>query len=530
MRPRFLLVATLAIAAAWLFGQFGLHAQTCKLKSNGMCANPGAVCSPIDNSDKSSASKGNCTTKIGAHPIGNTCECKGKLDAPPPPPDHVWDLVPSKFGLDPNGFLRMPNWKWASPGPPNGAGFDVCDFCPCTVGTWGLNAPDHQEPLWLGAESCTHGSHTVSPPLHENSNNLCSGGPAQKVGKDASGVGYHMNWEPVEYEGPLQWEDHSTWLVGQSSGDNEYQLNILRPELFLVTKGREGKGVHLEFDSTETVDQWDGTGTWWDHPFHHDWVDGLSDNSAISHALGTPFAVVVGMLGLDVAHTDHHAELHPVYAMFIRDPPGAPTPPAHEVRWSFFVRNWGNEGSCGHDQEQLWVDHIDVQLPDRRLGSVINVRPYRHGQDQGACPQEWFIDQNGVLRFPMASPDMKCGWVGEVTMVRSPFRVLPGSIVSVPAAIEEEQEVGPQTAKIRKLSASDRRQLNKQISDLLNVSRNQPTFGEKIPVKQISPLPPAVRPKVTNTVVKVAADPAWRQQEERKQRLIEEFLKAHGVE
>lgn len=425
----------------------------------------------------------------------------------------------------------MPNWKWASSVPPESARLDVCDDCPCTVGTWGFNAPDNQESLWLGTQSCTHGSRRVTPSLHENSNNLCSGDIAQKVGDHASGVGYHMNWEPVEYEGPLQWEDHSTWLVGQSSGDNEYQLNILRPELFLVARGREGKGVHLEFDSTETVDEWDGTGTWWEH-FHHDVVDTFgNNNNAIHDALGTPFALVVGILGLDVAHTDHHAELHPVYAMFIRDPPGAPAPPAHEVRWSFFVRNWGNEGSCGHEQEQLLVDHIDVQLPDRLLGSLLNVRPYRHGQDHGACPQQWFIDPKGVLRFPMASPDMKCGWVGDLTMVRSPLRVLPGVIVNVPPAIEGEQEVGPQNARISKLSSSDRQQLNKQVSDVLKVSRNQPTFGQKIPVKRLSsPLPRVVRFTVTSTNVKTAADPARRQQEERKHQLVEEFLKARGIQ
>jgi hypothetical protein len=340
-----------------------------------------------------------------------------------------------------------------------------------------------------------------------------------------------MNWEPVEYEGPLQWEDHSTFLVGQSSGDNEYQFNILRPELFLVTKGREGKGVHLEFDSTETVDEWDGTGTWWEH-FHHDVVDKL-DNNAIHDALGSPWAVVIGMLGLDVAHTDHHAELHPVYAMFIRDPPGAPAAPADEVRWSFFVRNWGNEGACGHDQEQVSIDHIDVQLPDRQLGSVINVRPYRHGQDHGACPQDWFIDPNGALRFPMADPDMKCGWVGEFTMVRNPVFGLGFDTVRVPPAVEheQEQEVDPLTSKINKLSSSDRQQLNNQISDLLKVARNQPAFGENIPVKRLnSPLRRAVKFEATSANVKAASDPARLQQEERKDQLIEEFLKAHGIQ
>jgi len=520
-------ISPLAIAAAWLFSLTALNAQTCKLNSsNGMCAKPRAICSPIGNPDKSSAKKGNCTTKFGRHPTGNTCECLGKLDVPPPPPDHTWDLVQSNFGLDPNGFMRMPNWKWASPGPERG-GLDVCDFCPCKVGTWGIDAPDHQESDWLAGQSCTHG------PIHENSNNLCAGGPAQTFGHDASGVGYHMNWGPVEYEGPLQWEDHSTWLFPQSSGDNEYTFNILRPDLFLVTAHREERGIHLEFDSTETVDEWDETGTWWKF-FHHDVVDhfGLGDqaNRQIRDTLGTPWAVVIGMLGLDVAHTDHHAELHPVYAMFIRDPTplGPPIGSPQEARWVFFVRNWGTEGSCGHNQEKLLVDHIDVQLPDTRLGSAINVRPYRHGQDHGACPQEWFIDPNGVLRFPMANPDMKCGWVGDITMVKSgftpPFRVAIAQIGS-----EGEQEVSSQASRISKLNAAQRQELTKQLSDLLKVS---PTLlADKVPVTRVTaPFPRAAQFKVTPTNVKAAPDPDWQKQQEQRKRLMEEFLKARAIQ
>jgi hypothetical protein len=369
----------------------------------------------------------------------------------------------------------------------------------------------------------------VTPPLHENSNHACAGDEAVWFG--GSGIGYHMNWEPVEYEGHLNWEGHSTWTVfsGDNAGDNEYNFNILRPELFLVTKNREGTGIHLEFNSTETIDHFDKTGTWWDHPFHHDWVDSnLGKDDEIRSLLGTPWAVVLGMLGLDLAHTDHHAELHPVYAMFIRDPPGANPVPAHEVRWVFFVRNWGVEGACGPDQEKFFVDHIDVQLfPDHQLGSgSFNVQPFRKDGDRNECPQEWFVDPNGVFRFPMADPDMKCGFVGEITMVRSPFNVGPGSVVSLPAVIEKEQEVSPQTARIKKLSPSDLQELNRQMADLMKASGNQPV-GKNIPVKRLSsPFPPAGHLKVT---VKVARDLAGQQLEERKRRLIEEFLKAHGI-
>src|SRR5258708_8779781 len=171
MRYLFPFIATPAIAAAWLLGTSGLQAQSCKVNfTNGMCGKAEAVCSPIDNSGVSSAKKGVCKAIFG-HP--NTCNCLGKLDVSSGghgTVDHVGDLVESKVRRDPNGFFRMPNWKWASPAanPLNLA--DVCDYCPCKRGAWGFDAPDNQESLWLASPTCTHGSSTVTPPLHENSN------------------------------------------------------------------------------------------------------------------------------------------------------------------------------------------------------------------------------------------------------------------------------------------------------------------------------------------------------------------------
>jgi hypothetical protein len=77
----------------------------------------------------------------------------------------------------------------------------------------------------------------------------------------------------------------------------------------------------------------------------------------------------------------------------------------------------------------------------------------------------------------MASPDMKCGWIGEVTMVDNGFKAPPAT-VSISPAIDEEQEVDPQRARINRLNSSDRRQLNEQIS---NLSRNEPAFGRRSP-------------------------------------------------
>src|SRR5258708_27360789 len=87
----------LSFIVLWLLDPSGLRGQTCTLKSNGMCGNPGAVCGPIANPDKSSASKGNCKTKTGPHPIGQTCEWLGKLDLPPSGSSCGMDVVPPVF-------------------------------------------------------------------------------------------------------------------------------------------------------------------------------------------------------------------------------------------------------------------------------------------------------------------------------------------------------------------------------------------------------------------------------------------------
>ena len=440
------------------------------------------------------------------------------------PPDHLWDLVQSNFGLDPNGFFRMPNWKWASPRPPTLL-HDVCDECPCREGTFGLDAPE-QTQEWLTSSSCTHG------PIHENSNNLCSGDIAKLQG--GSGIGYHMIWAPVEYEGFLQWSDHSNWLT-----DNEYSFNIRRPDpadLALVTRGREDSGVHIEFSADETVDEWDdsctqdGTCTWWKH-FHHDIVDPKNDDQ-IRDELGSRFAVVIGMLGLDVAHPDHHAELHPAYAMFINLGPVGPNvrSPDH---WAFFVKNWGSEGYCGHDPEPLSVDHIDVQLPVSRI-ITSNVFSYRHGQNHDACKLDpgAEIDPNGVLRFHLRTPDMKCGYVGDLIADPLPLTILLGQ--SQPpreARSREGLEGDPRLLpKIAKLSPSDQQQLNNQLAALMRESRSGPAVDRIQVIQRTSPLPRSEAFVVTDTNVKAASDPSGQQLEERKRQLIEEFVKAHGIQ
>ena len=87
--------------------------------------------------------------------------------------------------------------------------------------------------------------------------------------------GPHVNFMPVTYEGIVTWDDHNPPLF--PFGDDDYTLNVHRDDEALYTT--TGTQVHIEFDSDETVDNWDDTGTWWDR-FHHNGVDDSKERAA----------------------------------------------------------------------------------------------------------------------------------------------------------------------------------------------------------------------------------------------------------
>ena len=101
--------------------------------------------------------------------------------------------------------------------------------------------------------------------------------------------GAHVNFMPITYTGHVFWVEHNPPFL-----DDEYALNVA---------GTDGKlydtvanAVHIEFDSDETVDNWDDTHTWWDN-FHHNAVD--VDKAQASAMIDGSFVIVIGPLGLD---------------------------------------------------------------------------------------------------------------------------------------------------------------------------------------------------------------------------------------
>ena len=315
------------------------------------------------------------------------------------------DILPSNVlpsQLDDNRFYRNPLWRWAQLG--NGQP-DACLLCPCGA--------DDTPRTWTQHPTCTS-----QAPLHENRKDpLCKG----KVEWTDSRIPYHMNWFTVDYEGILSRFDHSPAI----GGDNDYNFDITTDNGSLYTIG--ATSVEIEFDASETVDHFDNTHTWWD-TFHHQHVD--KNQGEASTFIKGKFAIVIGMLGLDVAHVNHHSELHPAYAMFIN----TSTSPA-EDQWAFFVRNWGNEGFCGPDQVGLSAPELKIRLKQRSASggsrgtlaqpklAVLRTKNINRFSDNDVnqCPSvnnTTFTADHGdaLFTFPLGDPSKRCGFVGDLTV------------------------------------------------------------------------------------------------------------------
>ena len=141
------------------------------------------------------------------------------------------------------------------------------------------------------------------------------------------------------FTGTIYWASHS-------SGDDDYNMDLFTPLLAGVSKQTETKLgniplLHLEFDSDETIDHYDGN-AWW-RSFHQ----AVDDNEQIAHAMVDGCkAIVIGRWAMDGVH-GCRAEVHPVLGLAIQT---KPTPAgAGTEQWQFFLRGRGNQGWWGSD-------------------------------------------------------------------------------------------------------------------------------------------------------------------------------------
>lgn len=351
-----------------------------------------------------------------------------------------------------------------------------------------------------------------------------------------------MNWFPVEIDGSLRWEDHSTTF------DNDYQFDIVSPNRSLLTKWGDREEVHVEFDSTETVNEWDQacadesdqkTCTWW-KDFHHNVVD-QHDKQTIQSWFGNKFAIVIGMLGIDMEHGPH-SELHPVYAMFINLGPEGQHPVALGAvdHWAFFVRNWGNEGYCGSGDEPLNAfREIGIPLPETEIVRY-SISAYAHGDfslDQ--CLAETSVsapDSKGLMVFNLPPATAKCGVVGDLFIRRNPLASTPGSSrrsTVVSGSGEGGEDIDPRLmARIAKLSPVARQELYTQLSDIMKEPSSRPSKASgviKIMPRSSSGVAKK-HPQFAGQGLKAVANPAFEAKKAKQRQLIDTFLKAHGVQ
>jgi hypothetical protein len=407
------------------------------------------------------------------------------------PMDVVWSADPIK--VDHNGLARNPVWAWQSQ---TGQLPDTCSFCPC-------DQNDGQS--WKSAANCTDALPWT------NRSGWCFG---------------HWNWLAVEYEGTVKWAGHSSSVVD----DDDYYLYIKRCDQALQTTDPRD-GVELEFDSEETVDYWDDTNTWWDD-FHHNFVDHERANEQIDNK----FAIVVALLGIDKQH-GVHAELHPVYAMFVH----VQDDPAQD-KWAFFVRNWGNEGGCGSEQEHAYFpgNSLRVLIPHpgaTGFSETDNVWVYGDDEDDFK-QQSWsFLQTNEglLLTFNLQDPSKHDGFVGDLT-INWGGTIRPGAVQGATpeckplrSVIKKEDQDIELKEKFEKLDPATQELLVKQLKSLTHHPAPKLMKG----TMSTAPAPERPRPRGKSPaygIVKSVYDTAGEARRVKQREAALAFFKAQGVE
>ena len=343
--------------------------------------------------------------------------------------------------------------------------------------------------------------------------------------------GAHVNFMPVTYEGKVFFVEHRPPVL-----DDEYTFNVARDDQSLYDS--VSSAVHIEFDSDETVDNWDDTHTWWDN-FHHNGVD--VDKPHAQAMIDGSFVKVIGLLGLDANH-DGKAELHPVYAMFVRLQ-GNDT---RQSSWAFFVRNWGNEGFCGDNEQYLYTrqNTVKVQIPNVVGITADNISDGAQNEDNlspmsvSAQP-----DGDGIrLTFTLLAPEKQSWFVGDLTFTARPPTTTAdggGDVSRAAGAIQNapnDDDNDPTTAalqkQIDKLSEDSKKELYAQMRDVVPRKKS-------FPIKPVILTEPVKAEEARHKYVRVAAesgliqpkkDAAIKLNREKKIDLTKKYLHEKGVE
>jgi hypothetical protein len=220
----------------------------------------------------------------------------------------------------------------------------------------------------------------------------------------------HMNFPIATYAGNIVWDSFS---VSQGAfGDGDWSFNLFPPDGAGLAgdqdgSGRPGKSLHLEFNTAEVALPW--------MPF---WKDLLAPTPTslpglpiaipiptITNVFGRTaglHGVVIGQVGLDGVHGGF-TEIHPVYALAVRlQTFTQPTRPDEKVeKWAFFLRNFGDEGFCSHN-EYTWPNQpeyfISLPWPEYATGLKSHVSDVARWQD---APTPVHIDADTARGFTL---------------------------------------------------------------------------------------------------------------------------------
>jgi hypothetical protein len=263
-----------------------------------------------------------------------------------PPPQSRFDFNLEWTAHAPGGLPLNPQWAWQGRVQNLGA---IPDTGLChnfsksvTVGGSTVRVPDFSD--------CTDQTDLNHVDLPEGFNAFICG-----FGGTDSFHG-HLNWFPVTFDGTARWGGHNT--------DDDYTFEFKRAGNPLSVNGRAG--LHVEFDSDETIDHF--TTTEW-NTFHAAVDVSTAAKTALAsctfcndsqrtllqeaidfpHKLFDGQTILTGMFGLDCEH-NCKGELHPLYAMATKRDFNNNNP--EDEVWLMFVRNIGDEGYCSH---KLWA-------------------------------------------------------------------------------------------------------------------------------------------------------------------------------
>lgn len=298
----------------------------------------------------------------------------------PPQSRFDFDILPKLDSnnqpiLDPNGLLYNPHWSWQQRPENQGQipdtslchNFSKRDFGHIFSSP---NFPDCTDQADLS---------TVDLPIGIN-RDLCEIRKLWPPWDTSTDIfAGHVNWFPVTLEGSSGPVDHN------ADDDYSFTFHSDEPGNPLSVSGRGG--LHVEFDSDETIDHFT-TKEWTDfhnavdasksaqaalvlcyappslggQPCSDSQIQELVNTIKFAEKLFAGHAILTGMFGLDGEH-NLKAELHPLYAIANRRD-NYENDPSDEV-WLMFVRNQGDEGFCS---SQLWdagFENYTFRLPWR---------------------------------------------------------------------------------------------------------------------------------------------------------------------